>query len=348
MFDTLERMQKEGTPLIDGEAVTFVWLGKKAPRLRGDFCGWEEPDGLALKKIGTNLWGLTQTLPQDGYFEYCFFENNERLLDPSNRKTTPNGMGKTNNCFWMPQAAPTPLAKAQPGVTKGVVKTVEVDLGFTLSTLTRNVTFYQPPVAEPCPLLVVWDGSDYLKRAKLPTMVDNLIAAGRIQPLALAMVPNGGKSRFLEYACSDATLAALIGHILPEAQKQLNLVDINADPGAFGVMGASMGGLMALYTGLRFPQLFGKVLAQSGAYAFHGIEFVTSTLVRAGDPQSLKIWMDCGKYEFLTPANRQMHALLTEYGYNVPYREYHAGHNFPAWRDDLWRGLEYLFPPLNG
>lgn len=348
MFDTLERMQKQGTPLIDGEKVTFVWLGKKAPRLRGDFRGWEAEDGLVLKKIGTNLWGVTLTLPEDGYFEYCFFEKDERLLDPSNRQVTPNGMGKYNNFFWMPQAAPTPLAKVQRGVPKGAVKTVEVDLGFTLSTLTRKVTFYQPPVASPSPLMVVWDGSDYLRRAKLPTMVDNLIAAGRIQPLALAMVPNGGRSRFSEYACSDATLAALIGHILPEAQKQLNLVDISTNPGAFGVMGASMGGLMALYAGLRFPGIFGKVLAQSGAYAIRGYEFVSSTLVRAGNPQALKIWMDCGKYEFLTPANRDMHSLLTSCGYSVPYREYNAGHNYPAWRDDLWRGLEYLFPPLKG
>ncbi len=344
MFEKLERMQKEGTPLIDGAQVTFLWVGKKAPRLRGDFCGWEAEDELALKKVATNLWGVTLTLPEDGYFEYAFFDKGERLLDPSNRKTTPNGMGKTNNCFWMPQGQPTGLTTPQRGVPRGTVKTVEVDLGFTVASLTRKVTFYQPPVAQPCPLLVVWDGSDYLRRAKLPTMLDNLIAARRIQPIALALVPNGGKSRFVEYACGEATLMGLLGYVLPEASRQLNLLDIHKNPGAFGVMGASMGGLMALFTGLRFPQVFGKVLAQSGAYAIRGYEFVASSLVRTGDPSALKIWMDCGRYEFLLQANRDMHALLTKCGYSVSYREYNAGHNYPAWRDDLWRGLEALFP----
>ena len=129
MFEKLERMQKEGTPLIDGTQVTFLWVGKKAPQLRGDFCGWEAEDELALKKVATNLWGVTLSLPEDGYFEYAFFEKGERLLDPSNRKTTPNGMGKTNNYFWMPQGQPTGLTNPQRGVPHGTVKTVEVDLG---------------------------------------------------------------------------------------------------------------------------------------------------------------------------------------------------------------------------
>lgn len=346
MFDLLERMQKEGTPLVDGTQVTFLWLGKKAPRLRGDFCGWEAEHELVLKKVGTNLWGLSLTLPEDGYFEYAFFEKGERLMDPSNQKTTPNGIGKFNNAFWMPLATPTDLVKRRRGVPAGTLKTIEVDTGFLLSPPLRKVTFYQPPVEPPCPLLVVWDGTDYLKRARLPVMLDNLIAEKRIQPVALALVPNGGKSRFVEYACSEASLMTLLGFVLPEARRQLNLLDIEKHPGAYGVMGASMGGLMALFTGLRIPQVFGKVLAQSGAYSIRGYEFVTSALVRAGDPQNLKIWMDCGKYEFLLQTNRDMHALLTQCGYAVPYHEYNAGHNYPAWRDDLWRGLEYLFPPL--
>jgi enterochelin esterase-like enzyme len=40
-----------------------------------------------------------------------------------------------------------------------------------------------------------------------------------------------------------------------------------------------------------------------------------------------------------------MHNLLTIRGYPVIYREYHAGHNYPAWRDDIWRGLETLYAP---
>jgi enterochelin esterase family protein len=39
-----------------------------------------------------------------------------------------------------------------------------------------------------------------------------------------------------------------------------------------------------------------------------------------------------------------MIALLDRKRYNVTYREFSAGHNYTAWRDDVWRGLEEMFP----
>ena len=47
--------------------------------------------------------------------------------------------------------------------------------------------------------------------------------------------------------------------------------------------------------------------------------------------------MDVGRYEWLLEPNRRLHELLGERGYDVTYHEYNAGHNYPAWRDDLWR-----------
>ena len=146
-----------------------------------------------------------------------------------------------------------------------------------------------------------------------------------------------------EYSCSEATLWFILQYLLPAAGSRLNLVDYEAHPGAYGVMGASLGGLMALYTGLRLPHIFGHVLAQSGSYAIEGFDFVTSTLVDHGPKLPLKIWMDAGKFEYLLETNRTMNKKLVTRGYDVAYREYNAGHNYPAWRDDLPNGLELLF-----
>jgi enterochelin esterase-like enzyme len=35
---------------------------------------------------------------------------------------------------------------------------------------------------------------------------------------------------------------------------------------------------------------------------------------------------------------------LKEKRYNVTYRKLSAGHNYTAWRNDVWRGLEVMFP----
>ena len=180
--------------------------------------------------------------------------------------------------------------------------------------------------------------------------MDSLLAKGRIHAVALAFVDNAGQDlRTMEYACSDATLAFLTMKVIPIAQRELNLIDVNTNPGAFGVLGASMGGLMALFTGMRLPRIFGRVLSQSGAFSFGDFDMVVYDLIQRGDVRPIQIWLDAGVYDLtgLLKTNRRMHALLKKKGYPVIYHEYHAGHNYPAWRDDIWRGFKALYGAEN-
>jgi enterochelin esterase family protein len=72
---------------------------------------------------------------------------------------------------------------------------------------------------------------------------------------------------------------------------------------------------------------------------------VVLDLLEHGEMRPLKIWMDVGIYDIpgLLESNRRMLNILNQRGYQATYREYNAGHNYPAWRDDIWRGLETLF-----
>jgi enterochelin esterase-like enzyme len=158
------------------------------------------------------------------------------------------------------------------------------------------------------------------------------------------MVANGRGARMAEYGSSDATLAFIHELVLPAARQHLDLIDITIRPGAFGVMGASMGGLMALVTALRLPHIFGQVLSQSGAFHLGPHPSMAVALAEHGPVPPLRIWLDVGRYEELLESNRRMDALLQARGYDVTYREFNAGHNYRAWRDDLWRGLEALYP----
>jgi enterochelin esterase family protein len=179
----------------------------------------------------------------------------------------------------------------------------------------------------------------------LNVIIDNLIHQKRIQPLALALVENHPSARMPEYSCSESTLAFLLHSVLPLASNELNILDVSKHPASFGVLGASMGGLMALYTALRLPEIFGRVICQSGGFSFEEHETVIFEMVERGDPRPVKIWMDIGLYDFrfLLRANRKLHQRLVERGYEVTYREYPAGHNYPAWRNEVGQGLEKLF-----
>ena len=67
-------------------------------------------------------------------------------------------------------------------------------------------------------------------------------------------------------------------------------------------------------------------------------------LVRYGQGRDLQFWMDVGTLDELLEDNRRMVALLDKRQYNVIYREFAAAHNYTAWRNDVWRGLEAMFP----
>jgi enterochelin esterase-like enzyme len=345
MHEILIRAQTEGTPLIDGETATFVWHGKHPPIIIGDFTNWEDGSPQTFKRLSKGLWICSLAFPADAYLEYTFILDGERLLDPYNPQTTPNGLGKTNQYFYMPASSPTAMTQHAPSVPHGTVTRHVVWTGSMDLVIGRQrvVHLYQPAVDERVPLVVVWDGVDYLRRAHLPVIIDNLTAQGRIRPVALAMIQNAGRARTVEYACSDPTLGFLNQSILPLAQSNLHLT--NPREGNYGVLGASMGGLMALYTGLRLPHIFSNVLSQSGAFSSEEYEPVVYDLIRYAPIQPIKIWMGVGAYDFtdIFTGNGAMLALLQQRGYKVTFRQYNAGHNYPAWRDEVWQGLEWLY-----
>jgi enterochelin esterase family protein len=340
----LEKAKEHGNPLIEGNRVTFLWCGKFAPRLIDDLHGWEEHPQ-RMKRIAKELWGFSMELPADAYLEYAFYEpdTKQRVTDPLNEKTVYNGLGNYNHFFSMPEHSPTPLAEFRKKISHGKVTRHVVDTGLLADDGQREMYLYHPPVKKPVPLLVVYDGADYLERAKFNLIVDNLIHEKRIQPIAMAFLQNGGDHRAAEYACSDATIMWLDSVVLPLAHRHLKLLDVKTHRGAYGVMGASFGGLMSVYTGLRVPEIFGKVICQSGVFESDGRDFAAVDLIRARQTRDIKIWMDVGCFDSLLEDNRRLQPILQENGYNVTYREFSGGHNYTCWQNEAGIALEEMF-----
>jgi enterochelin esterase-like enzyme len=351
---TIQRALESGNPVVQGSRVTFIWEGDFAPQLMSDVTGWEanpKPFKRAVSTLrsasGKMLWSCSLTIPRDAYVEYAFHNpgTGEKFLDPLNERTVNNGLGSRNNFFYMPETMPSPFMMRRADIRASTLTRHRVSTDLLQDDGERDVYLYKAPVSEAVPLLIVYDGYEYLNRGKLTTIVDNLIADRRIRPIALAFLQNGKSRRNLEYMCSDATITWLEREILPLAHEHLRLLNIAQHPGAYGVLGTSAGGLMAMYTGLRMPEIFGKVLCQSGVFSLDGRDFAAVDLIRYGHARNIKIWMDVGKLEEeLLEDNRRMAVLLRERQYNVTYREFSASHNYTAWRDDIWYGLEEMFP----
>jgi enterochelin esterase family protein len=350
MTTLLQRAQSEGTPLIDGSSATFLWKREgdvPVPQLVGDFTGWGAHP-TELSELEPETWGATVSLPPDAYVEYSFrykFDIIESLNDPFNPRLVFNGLDSVNNYFAMPQHQPNDLIRRKPGVRRGAVSEHWLETNTYMVDSHRKVWLYHPPVNAPTPLIVVWDGQDYLSRGRLNIIVDNLIAEGRIQPIALAFIESRPASRFIEYMQTEGSVGLLTTILLPFVSKHLNLIGVSAQAGIHGVLGSSMGGLMALYAGLRAPDVFGHVVCQSGAFWFedpqHDMLVVDYVKRHPGLP--IKIWQDVGTLEYLLAGNRKMNTVMVENGYDVTYREYPGGHNQTCWADNTWRGLEAVY-----
>jgi enterochelin esterase family protein len=121
-------------------------------------------------------------------------------------------------------------------------------------------------------------------------------------------------------------------------------------------MGASLGAVATLSTAARFPNFFGRLLLQSGSFAFSDIglqergpafdpvaEFVNryrDEPVRVAE----RVFLSCGTYESLIYENRSLVPLLQATGMDVRYVEARDGHHWENWRDRLRTGLSWLFP----
>lgn len=332
-------------PSLEPTRATFTWEGATPPVLIGDFNNWETEKARPFQPLGAGLWQVSLNLPADTYMEYIFLLDGRRVLDPKNPQKVNNGTGSWNNYFYMPGAARSLFTRRRGRA--GTLMRFRLEDEIRLLNSRREVFLYQPAAPGPFPLLVVYDGTDYLHRGAITQVVDNLIAANRIRPLALALVANAGAARFVEYACNDSTVSFIVKKVLPLAQQHMPLLDIQSNPGTFGILGASMGGLMALYTALRTPRIFGSVLCQAGAFRMFKEDFSIFDWIERPEVPPIRIWMDVGRFDFLYADNQRMFRLLQEKGYAVDCHAMNTGHNYTAWRNDMHAGLESLYSPVD-
>jgi enterochelin esterase family protein len=199
--------------------------------------------------------------------------------------------------------------------------------------------------------VIVHDGSDYLRFAALQTVLDNLIHRLEIAPMVVALIDS--PNRLHEYADDERHATFLTDEVLPLCEREFPLVSI---PATRGLVGASFGAVASLAAAWRRPGVFGRLLLQSGSFAFTDIgghdrgpvfdpvvDFVNRFRRSPGKP-SEALFVTCGMYESLIYYNRSLVPLLQATGMDVRFVEAPDGHNWENWRDRLREGLSWLFP----
>jgi enterochelin esterase family protein len=348
--------QGRAFPIVEGTSVTFVWVGEAdAVALVHWIYGLEAQTTLA-RAPGTNLFYLTLEVPEASRVEYKLEirrgGSSEWITDPLNPNLAHDPFGANSVLQSAGYAAPA-WTKPDPSARAGTVERFVVRS--TSFGGERSGQVYLPARFRKnrrYPLLVVHDGSDYLAYASITTVLDNLVHRLEIPELIVALTDSPDRLR--EYANDERHARYVTEELVPYLASRWPLRD---SPDARCLMGASFGAVAAFSTAQRYPAFWGRLLLESGSFAFTDIgrkhargptfDRVVDFMNRyraAPISVSERVFVSCGVYESLIYENRSLVPLLGRTGMEVRFVEARDGHNWENWRDRLREGLSWLMP----
>jgi len=355
---------------IDGDKghrrVTFLYRGDDKTTRVSVFGGLPSANlAKPLRRLeNTDLWYLTEVHPTEARFQYVFQINgpetipwkySEMMKTIEQTPPQPDPLNPRSYAGWsyveLPDAPPQRWIKKQ-AVPAGRIASSKLKSKILNREYSLNI--YTPPGydkdGQRCWLAVAFDGG-FLS---METTLDNLLAAGKIPPMVVVGVENINRDRDL--GCSDEFADFLATELVPWARKSYRVHD---DPTHTIVGGASLGGKIAAWCGLKHSEVFGKVLSQSGSFQTGAREesaidmwtgeapmMVVSEFLRA--PRlPVEFYLEVGRYETTLPfsplmEDRRLRDVLIAKGYRVTYSEFVGGHNEVCWRGSLADGLMAL------
>lgn len=241
----------------------------------------------------------------------------------------------------------------------------------------RDVTVYLPPCYaqhpdRTYPALYMQDGQNlfasgpedfYHRSWRIRETADTLIFAGEIEPLIIVGVAHTCEHRLTEYTpTADWTqgggLADQYGRLLVEELLPFIAANYRVRPGAAnaGLGGSSLGGLAALYLGLRRADIFGKlaVLSPSVWWNHRAILALVSELAPNLTSRP-RIWLDIGECEgprTITDTellDRRLRAKGWRPREDLLFQRVPGGtHDEAAWSQRVAPMLRFLFPAPAG
>lgn len=342
-------------PIVEGRTATFVFHGA-ADEVQLVHWIYALESSMAFQRVdGSDLWYLSMDLPHRSRVEYkiAVRRGGRQALvrDPLNDKLARDPYGANSVVHGEGYAVPDWIAD-DPFARRGEI--VDIHLHSAAFGGGRDVQIYLPArfrTTRRYPLLIVHDGPDYVRFAALRNVLDNLIHRLELPPMIVALTAS--PDRLNEYADDERHARFLSEELLVELERRYPLLPT---PDARGLLGASFGAVAALAAAWRHPGRFGRLLLQSGSFAFtdigdHGrgplfdpvVRFVNAFRARPELPD-VRLFISCGMYESLIYYNRSLVPLLQAAGIDVRFAEVPDGHNWENWRDRLREGLSWLFP----
>ena len=327
------------SPLLEFDSVChFIYIGEaQSVKIAGDFSNWSSM--IDFTRIeGTQMWYLTQYYQPDARLDYKLIINqNQWILDPRNPFTCAGGFGP-NSELRMPHYIPPIEVQYNASVAHGVIR----DTTFYSQYLknSRKIWVYTPVgmnSIKQYPVVYVHDGDGYLVLAAMRNVLDNLIAAGQLQPLIAVLIPPVDRTE--EYAGNKQ--AAFTDFIVKELVPWIDgRYPTLRHPWGRANLGASNGGNISLWLTVSNPNVFGLVAAMSS-----NVENNIKQKVQQGVNPPVKYYLDIGTYDIPILIQRvaEFKQLLESNNEVFLFQQFHEGHSWGNWKAHIDDALIFLF-----
>jgi enterochelin esterase-like enzyme len=358
----------EPIPGSDSEVwATFVWRAEKDTEKVALVGGVPVAVMKELTRLpGTDLWYWTERTPITARFGYGFIINPRRGSPSKVRNDLFAARTFAEQSIAeMPGAPPQPWSEPVKGVPEGKRQAFTVKSAVLKAD--RKVTVYTPAGYDPksgdSDLLVVFDGEasggDVSGDNPIPghVILDNLIAGKKIGPVVAVFVESGD-TRDRDLGCHQPFATFVAEELVPWVRERYR---VSKDPKRATLAGFSRGGLGAAYCAFRHPDVFGNVLALSGAFWWYpeadedgrkkppvrAIDRETGWLTRqfaANPPVPVRFYLEAGRFEVglgggIRTDTRRLRDVLEAKGLTVIYREPVGDHDYAVWRGSFADGL---------
>ncbi len=352
---------KKTSPIIEQDSILhFVLYGAaESVAVIGNIQQWQ--NAVPLQKISCGEFSFfhsTFIVPSDARLDYQLIINGKFRTDPQNPRITPSGFGLHSE-VQMPKFIRTPYIYYRSDIWHGVIDSIAplVNIPAPLNhyfIARRPIKVYRPAgydTLAALPSVYVHDGFEAIDYALVPTILDNLIAEGKIPPVIAVFIPPVNRENEYVGNAMDRFAAYLAKELVPLIDAMYRT---SRTPSYRAMTGISDGGSITLTTALTYPELFGNAGIQSGSITTVLSERTRVAAAAGKFPAGLRIYMDCGRYDipmtgsdfdhldFLT-IHRRYDSLLTSFRIPHYYKEVNDGHEWASWRERFPDMMLYFF-----
>jgi len=347
---------------------------------------WPQGNERPMTRNDEGVWSITIGPLAPEFYAYVFMVDGVRTLDPGTPLVTRDGRNYSSR---LELTGPKTANYEHHDVPHGAV--AHVWAPWPSLGITKRMTVYTPPGYETStqryPVLYLQHGGGgdeeaWTELGRAPEILDNLIAAGKVEPMIVVMnniyfdqeasrnyipktTPRGGSTDPLKFPPAYAK------DLIPFVDKTYRTI---ADAGHRAIAGLSRGGMYTLVIAFNDIEYFGWVGTFSAglpllpdvevqippppnADTYRGSNITRSIDadrflahlpdLRASANEQLKLlYVGIGIRDGLITSHRTVRQILETEGIDVVYKEAAGyGHEWPYWRVALQDFLPRLFKP---